>query len=55
MDDYPRAAVRAGDEGSGSDIPVHGEENHVAAGGGGYWDQQPADAMLARALRRAGP
>src|ERR1039457_3691362 len=42
----------AGDEGTGSDFAGHGEEDHVVASGRDYWDQRPADAALARALRR---
>ena len=43
----------AGDEGTGSDSPGHGEEDHVVAGGGDYRHQRPVDASLAGAVRSA--
>src|SRR4051795_11617179 len=44
----------AGDESTGRDVASNGEEDHLVAGGGDPWDQRPAHAALARALRRRG-
>src|SRR5882672_10793294 len=44
----------AGDESTGRDVAGDGEEDHLVAGGGDPWDQRPAHAALARALRRRG-
>src|SRR5581483_124762 len=40
----------AGDEGTGSDLASHGEEDQLVAGGGDPRHQRPADAALAGAL-----
>src|ERR1700745_235467 len=44
----------AGDESTGCDVAGDGEEDHLVAGGGDPWDQRPAHAALAGALRRRG-
>src|SRR5258708_29317811 len=44
----------AGNEGTGRDVAGDGEEDYLVAGGGDPWDQRPAHAALARALRRRG-
>src|SRR6266436_5073679 len=50
----PEGRDGAGDESTGRDIASDGEEDHLVAGGGDPWDQRPAHAALARALRRRG-
>src|SRR6266699_1877182 len=50
----PEGRDGAGDESTGRDVASDGEENYVVAGGGDPWDQRPAHATLARALRRRG-
>src|SRR5437660_11872492 len=50
----PEGLDGAGDESTGRDIASDGEEDHLVAGGGDPWDQRPAHAALARALRRTG-
>ena|ERR1019366_5195423 len=42
----------AGDESIGSDFAGASQEDQLVAGGRDHWDQRPADAALARALRR---
>src|ERR1700722_9027051 len=44
----------AGDESTGRDVASNGEEDHLVAGGGDPWDQRPAHAALAGALRGGG-
>src|ERR1700745_1160789 len=50
----PEGAAGAGDESTGCDVAGDGEEDHLEAGGGDPWDQRPAHAALAGALRRRG-
>src|SRR5207302_5063610 len=50
----PEGRDGAGDESTGRDIASNGEKDHLVAGGGDPWDQRPAHAALARALRRRG-
>src|SRR6266550_6257114 len=50
----PEGRDGAGNESTGRDIASDGEEDHLVAGGGDPWDQRPAHAALARALRRTG-
>src|SRR5258708_37603669 len=50
----PEGRDGAGDESTGRDVASDGEEDHLVAGGGDPWDQRPAHAALARALRRRG-
>jgi hypothetical protein len=47
MVSYTQAAVKPGDEGTGSDIAGDGKEDHVVASGGDHRNQRPADAALA--------
>src|SRR5579871_436435 len=44
----------AGDESTGRDAAGDGEEDHLVAGGRDSWDQRPAHAAVAGALRRRG-
>src|SRR6266700_5967735 len=48
----PEGRDGAGHESTGRDVAGDGEEDHLVAGGGDPWDQRPAHAALARALRR---
>src|SRR4029077_11076097 len=50
----PEGRDGAGDESTGCDVAGDGEEDHLVAGGGDPWDQRPAHAALAGALRRRG-
>src|SRR6266576_795658 len=50
----PEGRDGAGNESTGRDVASDGEEDHLVAGGGDPWDQRPAHAALARALRRTG-
>src|SRR6266496_1477362 len=50
----PEGRDGAGHESTGRDVAGDGEEDHLVAGGGDPWDQRPAHAALARALRRRG-
>src|SRR5437660_3622956 len=50
----PEGRDGAGNESTGRDIAGDGKEDHLVAGGGDPWDQRPAHAAVARALRRRG-
>src|SRR5260370_2266973 len=50
----PEGRDGAGNESTGRNVASDGEEDHLVAGGGDPWDQRPAHAALARALRRTG-
>src|SRR6201997_205433 len=50
----PEGRDGAGDESTGCDVAGDGEEDHVVAGGGDSWDQRPAHAAVAGALRGTG-
>src|SRR6266576_1331079 len=50
----PEGRDGAGNESTGRDVAGDGKEDHLVAGSGDPWDQRPAHAALARALRRTG-
>src|SRR6266576_6937470 len=50
----PEGRDGAGNESTGRDVASDGEEDHLVAGGGDPWDQRPAHAAVAGALRRTG-